>query len=103
AAVPGRVFLQLGADGGIQDALFLAGVRVDQRQVGLAALAQVHQQRGVATVVQDHVGAFAFRALGAEVEDAVGVVPVVFQRLALDGEHRRATGGDGGGRVVLRR
>jgi hypothetical protein len=41
-------------------------------------------------------------ALGAELEDAVGVVPVVLQRLALDGEHRRARGGDGGGGVVLR-
>ena len=67
-----------------------------------SALAQVHQQRGVAAVVQDHVRAFAFAALGAEVEDAVGVVPVVDQGLALDGEHRRAGGGDGGGGVVLR-
>jgi hypothetical protein len=30
----------------------------------LGALAQVHQQRGVAAVVQDHVRAFARRALG---------------------------------------
>ena len=36
-------------------------------------------------------------------EDAVRVVPVLLERLALDGEHRRAAGGDGGGGVVLRR
>ncbi len=76
---------------------------VDQREVLLGALAQVHQERRVAAVVQDHVGALARRALGTELEDAVGVVPVILQRLALDGEHRRAAGGDGGGGVVLRR
>ena len=32
-----------------------------------------------------------------------GVVPVVLQALALDGEHRNAGGGDRGGGVVLRR
>ena len=103
AGVPGRVDGQLGLDGGVEDALFFAG-RVGQHAlVLLGLLAQVHQQRGVAAVVQDHVRAFAVRALGAEVEDAVRVVPVVFERLALDREHRRAGGGDGGGGVVLRR
>ena len=36
-------------------------------------------------------------------EDLVGVLPVILERLALDGEHRRALDGDGGGGVVLRR
>jgi hypothetical protein len=57
-------------------AFFFAGRVGEHAQVLFGALAQVHQQRGVAAVVQDHVGAFA-RTLGAEVEDAVGVVPVV--------------------------
>jgi hypothetical protein len=40
-------------------------VGFDQRpQVLLGALAQVHQQRGVAAVVQDHVRAFALLPLG---------------------------------------
>ena len=39
----------------------------------------------------------------AELEDPVGVVPVLLERLALVGEHRRAAGGDGGGGVVLGR
>ena len=43
------------------------------------------------------------RAAVGPLEDAVGVVPVVVQRLALDGEHRRAGGGDRRGGVVLRR
>ena len=69
----------------------------------LGALAEVHQQRRVAAVVEDHVRAFAFAALRPELEDAVRVVPVVGQRLALVGEHRRAAGDERGGGVVLRR
>ncbi|MNU91621.1 hypothetical protein D3C71_815160 [compost metagenome] len=103
AGVPGVVHGQLGLDGGVQNAFFFAGRVGEHAQVFFGALAQVHEQRGVAAVVQDHVRAFALRALGTEVEDGVGVVPVVLQRLALDGEHRRAGGGDGGGGVVLRR
>jgi hypothetical protein len=71
-------------------------------QVLLGAGTQVHQQRGVAAVVQDHVRAFGLGALGAELEDAVGVVPVVHQAFALVGKHRRAGGHQGGGGVVLR-
>jgi hypothetical protein len=63
----------------------------------------LHQQRRVAAVVQDHVRAFAFAALGPEFEDAVGVVPVVGEGLALDREDRRAGFGDGRGGVVLGR
>jgi len=100
---PVVVLCELLADGGVQDALFLAGMRADERDVLLAALAQVHQQRGVAAVVQDHVGAFARGTLGAEVEDAVGVIPVVLQRLSLDREDRSAAGGDRRGSVVLGR
>jgi hypothetical protein len=80
AAVPGAVDGQLGLDGGEQLALFLAARVGDDRGVLLGTLAQVHQQRGVAAVVQDHVRAFAFGTLGAELEDAVRVVPVVLQR-----------------------
>jgi len=41
------------------------------RKASSRALAQVHQQRGVAAVVEDHVRAFTLGALGAELEDAV--------------------------------
>jgi hypothetical protein len=61
--------------------------------------AEDQQQRGIAAVVENHVRALAIGPL----EDAVGVVPVLFEALALVGEHRRAAGGDGGGGVVLRR
>jgi len=59
----------------------------------------VQQQRGVAAVVEDHVRVAAIRPF----EDAVGVVPVVGQRLALDGENGDAVLGDRGSGVVLRR
>ena len=65
----------------------------------LGAQAEVDQQRRVAAVVEDHVR----RAAVGPVEDAVGVVPVVLEALALDGEHRRAGRGDGGRGVVLGR
>jgi len=102
AAVPGRVLGELGADRGEQHALFLAAGVGEHRGVALGLLAQVHQQRRVAAVVEDHVRAFAVAALGAEFEDAVRVVPVVLQRLALVSEHRRAAGSQRRGGVVLR-
>jgi hypothetical protein len=71
-------------------ALFFAVGLAPATLVLFGALAQVHQQRGVAAVVQDQVGAFAFAAGRAKVENAVGVVPVIGQCLALDREHRRA-------------
>ena len=67
-------------------------------QLGLAFLdpgAGQHVHGRVAAVVEDHVGA------ALEAEDAVGVGPVVLQRLALDREDGDAAGGDGGGGVVL--
>ena len=103
AGVPGVVHGQLGLDGGKQDALFFAARLGQHAQVFFGLLAQVHQHRGIAAVVQDHVGAFAFGALAAELEDAVGVVPVLFQRLALVGKHGGAGLNQCGGSVVLRR
>ena len=92
--------LQALLDGGEQHLLLLVGRAVEELGVaGLGAGAQVDQQRGVAAVVEDHVGGAAVGPL----EDAVGVVPVVRERFALDREHRRAAGGDGGGGVVLGR
>ena len=83
-----------------QDFLFLGAGLVEERGVAaLGAHAQVHEQGGVAAVVEDHVG----HAAVAPLEQAQRVVPVVLQALALDGEHRRAAGGDGGRGVVLRR
>ena len=102
AAVPGRVHGQLGLDGGEQAGFFFAGGIGDERGVLFGALAQVHQQCGIAAVVQNQVGAFAFAAGGAKVENAVRVIPVFGQGFALDREHRRARGGNGGGGVVLR-
>ncbi len=74
---------------------------------GLLVLgALVHQQRGVAAVVEDHVGGVAVRPG----QRLLGAPPVLLQRLALpgeDGHALRVVGGavgaddDGGGGVVL--
>ena len=38
----------------------------------------------------------------AKFKNAVGVIPIIFQRLAFNGKHGRATRSNGGGSVVLR-
>ncbi len=98
--IPARLFFQAAANRGEQHLLFFTSGVGDQRTILFRPAAQRHQQRGVAAVVEDHV---AHAALAAELEDLVGVFPVFDQRLALDGEDRRAGGGDGRGGVVLGR
>ena len=95
--VPLRILLELGLDAW-RTAPWLPRCRACRApRCPSRPCAEVQQQRGVAAVVEDHVGVAAVRPF----EDAVGVVPVVRQRFALDGEHRRATRGDGGSSVVL--
>src|SRR5262245_44571153 len=60
---------------------------------------EMEEQRGVRTVVEDHVRPGGPR----ELEDTVRVLPVLVERLALVGEDGRPAGGDGSGRVVLGR
>ncbi len=99
-AVPAGLGLQPRLDGGVEHFLFLVRGGVEELRVAvLGAQAEMDQQGGVAAVVEDHVGRAAVRPL----EDAVGVVPVVLEALALDREDRRAGGGDRGGGVVLGR
>ncbi len=52
--------------------------------------ALVDQQRDVAAVVEEHVRTDRVAGLVGEVEDLLGLVPVLRQRLALPGEHRGA-------------
>ena len=59
---------------------------------GLPLLALVDEHRGVATVVEDHVGLRAARPG----EDLLGAVPVLLEGLALPGEDRDALGVLGG-------
>ena len=102
-AVPGRVDLELGLDRVEEANLFFAAGLGQQLDVGLGAGAEVHQQRGVAAVVQNHVRAFGLGTFGAKFKDAVRVVPIVNQGLALVGKHRRAGFDQRGSGVVLRR
>ncbi len=97
--VPLGRLLQARLDRGEQRLLFLVGRVGDDRGVGLRLHAEVEEQRGVAAVVEDHVGPAAVGPF----EDAVGVVPVLGEALALDREDRRAGGGDRRGGVVLGR
>ena len=97
--VPGRVLGELRLDRREERGLLLVGGVGDDGGVLLRHRAQVEQQGGVAAVVQDHVGVGAVGPL----EDAVGVVPVLLERLALAREHRGARGRDRGGGVVLGR
>ena len=94
---------QLGLDGGKQNTLFVAAWVGQHSRVLFGLLAQVHQQGGITAIVKNHVGAFALGTLGAEVENTVGVVPIIFQRLAFDSKHGGAVGGNGRGRMVLGR
>ena len=62
----------------------------------------VNQQGGVSAVVQNHIWTFASRAFFAgEFKNAVCVIPVLGQVLALHRKHRRARCGNGSRSVVL--
>ena len=83
----------------------LIGHRHDTGKFELAAL--VHEQRGVATVVKNHVGA---KTIGPH-QDLLGAPPVLVKILALPRVHGNAlrilrgsvgTHGHSGGRVILR-
>jgi hypothetical protein len=86
-------------------------LRVGRRRVGHGARlleldTLVHEKRGVAAVVEDHVGA----TLAGPQQGLEGAPPVLLQGLALPGEHRDALGivdravrtdSHGGGGVIL--
>ena len=97
--VPAGLILHPLLDGGEQDFLFLVAGMIEHRRIGLGLHAEMQQERGVAAVVEDHVGEAAIMPF----EDAVGVIPVFGEALAFDREHRRAGLRDRGGGMVLRR
>ena len=98
--VPAGLLLQPLLDRGEEDLFLLVGRLVEKGGVALlGAHAEMDEQGGVAAVVEDHVR----RAAVGPLEDAVGVVPIVLEALALEGEHRDAGGGDRRRGVVLRR
>ena len=96
-AVPARLFDQPLLDRGEQHLLLLVVGMVKHGRSQFRLRAEMHQQRGVATIIEDHVRGAAVGPF----ENAVGVFPVIVQRLALDRENRRAAGGHGCGGVVL--
>ena len=95
-----RLLLQDALDQREEDLFFFRIVLIEEHGVAvLGAQALMHEHGGVAAVVQNHVR----RAAVMPVEQFGGVVPIILQRLALDGEHRNAGSGDRGGGVVLGR
>ena len=97
--VPAGLVLQPLLDRGEQDLFFLVGRVVEHGRILGRLDAEMDEQRRVAAIVEDHVG----RAAVGPFEDAVLIVPVVGELLALDRKDRRAAGRDRGSRVVLRR
>ena len=95
-----RVLREPCADG-IEKRGFLLVRRVpDARRIRFSKGAEVHEQRCVATVVQDHVGPGPiFVAL--PLEYPMRVIPVLVERLAFVREDRRAARGNRSGGVVL--
>ena len=100
ALVEARIGLEALLDRREEDFFFLIRRLVEEGGVAaFGAQAEMDEQRGVAAIVEDHVRAAAVGPF----ENAMGVVPIILEALALDGEHRRAGGGDGGGGVILGR
>ena len=96
-----RILRKSRLDRGEQRGLFLARRMGDARRIGFGPRPEVHEQRRVTTVVEDHVRRAANAAAGRPLEDPVRVVPVLGERLALVREHGRAARGNRGRRVIL--
>ena len=100
AAIPAGLATQTALDRGVEDFLFLVRGRLEESGIALlGAKTQMNERRRVAAVVEDHVRAPAV----APFENAMRVIPIVLQALALDGEDRRAGRRDRRGGVILRR
>ena len=56
------------------------------------------KQGGIAAIIEDHIG-----GLARPVENAPGILPIFLETFALEGKDRYARGGDGCGRMILRR
>ena len=100
ARVPVGSAASLRLDRGEERRLLLAARVRDDARVLLGPRAEVHEQRRVAAVVEDHV-----RACSPSANSKMRWVKSQYSSsdLALVGEHRRAARGDRGGGVVLGR
>ncbi len=85
---------------GLEKAFLFLAMRIGEHgRVGFRLRAELHDERGVSAIVEDHVRGFA----AGPFENAVHILPIFVERLALHRENRRAARGDGGGGVILRR
>ena len=86
-------------DGREQNLFFLVARMVEHVRGHFRLQTEVHQQRGVTAVIQNHV---RHAAIGP-FKDTMSVFPVLLEGFALHREYRRAGGGNGGSGVILRR
>ncbi len=77
---------ELRLDRRVEDLFFLAFRMVEHAAILLGTRSQMQQQRGVTTVIENHVRVAAIGPF----EDLVSEGPVLGQGFALEGEHRRA-------------
>ncbi|KFB72577.1 MAG: hypothetical protein AW09_002241 [Candidatus Accumulibacter phosphatis] len=97
--VPGWVASQSGLDRSEENRLFLGGRTGENRRVAFGPCTEVQEQRRIPPIVEDHVAVTRIRPF----KNAVGVVPVIFQRLALGGKNRHSGSRDGRSGVILGR
>ena len=97
--VPVWIGFQLGFNRVEQTNFFFRGRISHHGQILLGTATQMQQQSGIATIVQNHVGIAAVGPF----KNAVGVIPVLFQRFAFDGKYGSARRRNRSSSVVLSR
>jgi hypothetical protein len=80
-----------------QRALLVVRGAGDQGGIGFGAGAEQNEERGVAAIVENHIGGPAVRPI----EGAIAEVPILLEGFTLDGEHGDALGRNRGGGVIL--
>ena len=88
AAIPSGIDFEFGFDAFKQANLFFAFRLGQDFDIFLSFGAQMHEQRSVTAVVQNHIGAFGSGAFASrKFKNTVGVIPVIGQVLAFVGKH----------------
>ena len=97
AAVEGGIFGKLLFDRGKQERFFLVGGIIENGDVLLGLRPKNHKTRGIATVIENHVGSSAI----APLENAVGVSPIFFEGFTLNRKDGGTTSCNRSRRMVL--
>ena len=98
-AVPAGLLFKPFLDRDKENLFFLVSRVLEHAGIGFCLHAEMKKQRGIAAIVENHVGSAAVVPL----ENAVRVIPIVLQALAFDREDRHAGIRDGCGGMILGR